>query len=79
MLTIKETDLEVAAEIDSKYDIVRSIYYKEREEQYVHKHDEQTDLHTCGYCNKKYKRKVSFTRHLKGCHVKIILDRIDNV
>ena len=77
MLTFRETDLHVASELDDKYRIKKEIYYIDPKDKPKHKHDEQTDKFTCGYCNKQLKRKDVFKKHLNGCTVRIITERFE--
>ena len=76
MLTFRETDLIVAAELDKEYNIRKRIFFTEPRDKPAHKHNEQTDQFTCGYCDRTVKRKDTFRNHLKLCTARVIMEKI---
>ena len=77
MLTFKETDLIVAAEIDQSYRIRKEIYFTEEKNELKTEHDEMTNKYKCGFCNKWIKRKDAFNLHQRGCTAKILTERFE--
>ena len=75
MLTFRETDLLVSAELDPHFHIRREIYYRPHQEDHQDEHDSSTDRYRCGYCSKWIRRIDNFKSHQAGCAVRIITQR----
>ena len=78
MLTFKETDLLVAAELDDKSKIIKEIYYTEPKDKPKDRHDEKTGKFYCGYCDKQLSRKDVLINHKKLCVVKIMTEKFES-
>jgi len=77
MLTFRETDLLVAAELDENTQIVKEIYYTEPNDKPTDKHDEKTGKYNCGYCGKQLGRKDTLINHKKLCLVRIMTEKFE--